>query len=497
MTQKKKIIIIVSAVVGGLLALYLGLALYFTSHFYFRTTINGVDISGRSVAAAKTTFQNHVDAYELLITERDESTESIIGKDVALQMNWNHELEDILDSQNGFDWIIKLFKPEQHETDAHISYDAVKLNELLRALPCMASEKQIAPKNAGISDYSIGKGYQLVPAVEGTEIDYDAFYKNVEDCIYELKTELNLHESMSYVQPEIADDDENLLAALDQLNTALETVITYQVGNETQVLDATVFHSWLVVNDKLEVSLDDEQLTAYVKELASTYNTFGKAKKLMTSYGTEVTISNSHYGWKVDQAAEKQAIRDNIMAGEQISRDLEYAVTAHSRGVNDYGDSYVEINLTAQHLFLYVDGALVLDTDFVSGNISKGHITPTGAFRLTYKTRNATLRGRDYESFVNYWMPYAGNVGMHDATWRKEFGKDIYKTNGSHGCVNLPLKSAKVIYEHISEGFPVFVYQLPGTEPVVEVPPTETVPPTEAVPPTETAPPVETIPNGQ
>ena len=491
MGQKKNIVIISSAIIGGVLLLYLGLALYFTSHFFFRTTINGVDISGRSVVAAKEKFQKHVDSYELLISERDGTTESIIGKDIALQMNWNQELEDILDSQNGFEWMIKVFKPEKHLTDTQVSYDAVKLNELLKALPCMVPEKQIAPENAMISDYSSVKGYQLVPAVEGTEIDYDAFYKNVENCIYELTPELNLHESKSYVQPEIADDNEDLLAAIDQLNLALKTVITYQVGNDTQVLDASVFQPWLVVNDKFEVSLDDEQLTAYVKGLASTYNTFGKAKKLMTSYGTEVTISNSHYGWKVDQAAEKNAIRDSIMAGEQVSRDLEYSVTAHSRGANDFGNSYVEINLTAQHLFLYVDGALVLETDFVSGNISKGHITPTGAFRLTYKTRNATLRGEDYATFVNYWMPYAGNVGMHDATWRNEFGKDIYKTNGSHGCVNLPLKSAKVIYEHISDGFPVFVYQLPGTEPVVEVPPTETVPPTEA------APPVETIPNGQ
>ena len=133
-------------------------------------------------------------------------------------------------------------------------------------------------------------------------------------------------------------------------------------------------------------------------------------------------------------------------------------------GQNDYGDSYVEINLTAQHLFLYKDGNLVVESDFVSGNLSKGHATPTGAFGLTYKTTDAVLRGEDYVTPVKYWMPYAGDVGMHDATWRNSFGGNIYKTNGSHGCINLPRSAAKTIYETIEQGYPVLVYTLPGTE---------------------------------
>ena len=58
-------------------------------------------------------------------------------------------------------------------------------------------------------------------------------------------------------------------------------------------------------------------------------------------------------------------------------------MTANSHGKNDYGDSYVEINLTAQHMFLYKDGKLVIDSDFVSGNVSKNNATPTGAYGVT------------------------------------------------------------------------------------------------------------------
>ena len=98
-----------------------------------------------------------------------------------------------------------------------------------------------------------------------------------------------------------------------------------------------------------------------------------------------------------------------------MEREPVYLTTANSHGEHDYGDSYVEINLTNQHLFLYKDGKLVVESDFVSGNLSKGHDTPTGAFGLTYKTMNAVLRGPDYETPVTYWMPFNGDVGMHEA----------------------------------------------------------------------------------
>ena len=159
-----------------------------------------------------------------------------------------------------------------------------------------------------------------------------------------------------------------------------------------------------------------------------------------------------------------------------MEREPVYLTTANSHGEHDYGDSYVEINLTNQHLFLYKDGKLVVESDFVSGNLSKGHDTPTGAFGLTYKTMNAVLRGPDYETPVTYWMPFNGDVGMHDATWRNKFGGSIYKTSGSHGCINLPASAAKKIYETIDKGYAVLVYRMPGDNPTVVQQPQADVP---------------------
>lgn len=462
--DKKKMITIGVAVVGVLLVVYLGLSVYFMDHFYFRSKIGNVDVSGKSAAVAEKAVQTALDEYELVIIERDGSTDSIIGDDIELSVKWKQKPEKYIKKQNGFAWIVKLFVPDKHKMNGTVLLNEEKLEDEFMGLSCMSKKKQIAPVDATVSDYDAKKGYTLVPSVPGTAVDSEALYNKIKENLYSFDTEIDMVEDTCYVQPKIADDNEKLLAAIEQLNKCLEAKITYQVGNTSQILDAKIFQPWLYVNDNLDAAVNDEALTTYVKSLASTYNTCYSAKKLMTSYGQEVTITNSHYGWKVDNEAEKAAIIVDLMAGAPVTRDLNYSMVANSHEGNDYGNSYVEINLTAQHLFVYVDGQKVVETDFVSGDLKNNWGSPTGIWGLTYKTKKAVLRGDNYATPVDFWMPFAGNVGMHDATWRKAFGGSIYKRDGSHGCINLPWSKAKQIYEYVQQGFPVLVYTLEGTQ---------------------------------
>lgn len=131
----------------------------------------------------------------------------------------------------------------------------------------------------------------------------------------------------------------------------------------------------------------------------------------------------------------------------------------------EYGamGTYVFVSIPKQHLTYFVDGKAVMDCPVVTGNIH-GHSTPSGTFTLNYKARNITLRGTEdngdeYESFVSYWMAFIGaSYGLHDATWRSNFGGDIYQYGGSHGCVNMPYKSAAKLYGLIEPGTPVLIY---------------------------------------
>ena len=206
-------------------------------------------------------------------------------------------------------------------------------------------------------------------------------------------------------------------------------------------------------------------------------DTYGKDREFKTTKRGTITIPEGQgcYGWWIDQQKTCDLIVDLVEKGESAETEPVYYVNPDSAyeytcnkdwrtADKDYGNTYIEVDLTAQHLFLYKDGVLVTESDFVSGNVAKGHATPGGAFMLTYKTLNAVLRGPDYETPVTYWMPFNGDIGMHDLTSRKAFGGDIYKTRGSHGCINLPYAAAKKIYETIDKGYCVLVYNLPGTE---------------------------------
>lgn len=132
----------------------------------------------------------------------------------------------------------------------------------------------------------------------------------------------------------------------------------------------------------------------------------------------------------------------------------------------EYGamGTYVFVSISKQHLTYFVDGEPVMDCPVVTGNTLAGHSTPRGTFRILYKARNLTLKGREdngdeYESFVNYWMAFIGSsYGLHDATWRSTFGGDIYQGRGSHGCVNMPHASAAELYQMVDAGTLVLIY---------------------------------------
>jgi lipoprotein-anchoring transpeptidase ErfK/SrfK len=109
-------------------------------------------------------------------------------------------------------------------------------------------------------------------------------------------------------------------------------------------------------------------------------------------------------------------------------------------------------------MYYYKDGEKVFDCDVVTGNLTRGNGSPDGIFKIVYKQKDATLVGENYESAVSYFMPFAYNIRFHDASWRNEFGGTIYKTSGSHGCVNMPSDKAQELFSMVETGTPVVCY---------------------------------------
>ncbi|MEG2452131.1 MAG: L,D-transpeptidase family protein [Clostridium sp.] len=494
----------IAAITAGILALvlligggaYLAMGQKYKKVFFPNTQINGMDASGKTVEEVQKMIASGIDGYVLMIEERDDKTESISKDDIKLRPEFDGSLEKLLSAQKPTQWLKYKMNPSEYQIETMIAYDETDFSNKLQSLDCMNKALMVKPEDAHLSEYISGKGYDIVPEIMGNTIITDIVEKEITEAITNLKETLSLETLGGYESPAVKRDNASLTGLRDQMNQYAGVTINYKFGDKTETLNGDRIHEWLVVNGDFTASVDSAKAASYVDELAITYDTYNKSKTLKTSYGPTIKVSGGIYGWRMNRNAETSALIQAIEAGTSGEREPVYAQKAAAHSGNDYGSTYIEINLTAQHLFFYKNGSLIVESDFVSGNLSRGWGTPAGTYMLTYKERNATLKGENYRTPVDYWMPFNGGIGMHDATWRSSFGGAIYKTSGSHGCVNLPHAVAKKIFDNIPSGTPVICYNLAGTEAAgtsstkpeeTTAAPTEapTTEPSTAVPPTK------------
>ncbi len=432
--------------------------------FFPSTVINGVDAGGRTVEEMENLILSGVDGYVLTLVKRGGETEEITREDIGLHSEFDGSLEQYLEAQDPMDWWNHRNQKTEYQIETMILYDEELLEEKISSLSMFDKAALKEPEDAYLSGYIPGEGFQVLDGDPGNVLDKEMVSKAIEEAVKNLKTELVLEDLDAYKKPAVTKEDPALNDLADRLNKYANMVVTYNFGEKQEVLDGQTIVDWLSLDEQGQVAVSKEGVASYVKDLAANYNTAYQKKMLKTSYGDMVEITKGFYGWRINQDQETDELYDILLSGVSQSREPVYSQTAASHGENDYGDTYVEINLTAQHLFFYKDGELVVESDFVSGNERRGDSTPSGAYPLTYKQKGAVLRGATYATPVTYWMPFNGNIGMHDATWRGSFGGTIYKTNGSHGCINLPYGAAKTIFENIEKGMPVLCYHMPGSE---------------------------------
>lgn len=468
----KKICIIAGCSVAGLLVLtYAVFAVFFANHFFFGTKINDVSCSGKTITTAKQALLSDLKEYTLTILEAEDKKETIHSDDIAMKTEIVTDLTKFKKEQNPLLWPSCLFGSHSYEAEIDLVYDSDRLSSAIAALDCMQEKNMHPAKNAYIEYSEKNKKYQIVDEKPGTIVSKEAVTLLLTEAVDELKDEISLRKEGCYQEPEITAKTESIKTAVDKLNTYSKSTVIYDVLGNKETVNFETFKDWLTWNESFEVSINSDAVTELVNSWASKYNTSGKQKVLDSSYGTPVTINKGSYGWKINVKNTATELMEAIRSGNSINKEPVYAMKAAAKGdpAKDYGNSYVEINLGTQHLFLYVNGSLVIETDFVSGKVTNGNATPVGIYPITYKQSPAVLRGANYASPVTYWMPFNGGVGMHDATWRSKFGGNIYYNSGSHGCINLPLSAAKTIYANVSAGMPVIVYDLKVQAPQPQV----------------------------
>jgi lipoprotein-anchoring transpeptidase ErfK/SrfK len=454
--KKKKITIGIFAFVFILLLIYTGGTIYFMDRFYIGTTINSIDVSRMSVSQVDEVMGKELEKYNLTLMERDDKTEEIKISDIGLTYASGEGFKDSKDTQGFFKWFLSFINKEQYEIVEEIKFDENLLRERVDKLSCLDEDNIIEPQDAKI-EYADDK-YVIVPEVNGNKVVKDILYKRVFEKLEKGETSIDLESTGCYLEPEYTSDSEKIIEAKDLLNKYLSCKVTYTIGTQKEILDASIINQWIEVDSDMEVTIDEQAAKDYVETLAKEYNTVGNERDFVTSLGGNIKISGGDYGWSINKSTETQSLIENIKSGEVVERQPNFLQVAAYGSNEDIGSTYIEIDLTTQHLWYYKAGALITEGPIVTGNIAKDNGTPAGVYKLKYKQKDAVLKGEDYETNVAYWMPFNGNIGMHDATWRSTFGETIYMTNGSHGCVNCPYDLAESIYLNVSAGIPVICY---------------------------------------
>ena len=208
-------------------------------------------------------------------------------------------------------------------------------------------------------------------------------------------------------------------------------------------------------------------INVYVSALAEKYSTAyaqidqGAEAAYLTAVINGAALPGNHVPQYIAVTSPDAALPQNLPALVQPTAEEPQentGVISTPVNMDIGGGNYIDINISTQTLTLFQNGIATYAVPVVTGNVRAGHNTPEGLFSVQYKQLDRTLKGEDYESFVHYWMRIVNNVGIHDASWRSNFGGNIYKTGGSHGCINVPPSLMPPLYETVHVGYPVWVH---------------------------------------
>ena len=267
--------------------------------------------------------------------------------------------------------------------------------------------------------------------------------------------------------PALTADSPEIKATTDALDDYLLLPVTLDFGDgEEYALTAADIRSVSDIrirSGRVRCTPDPDKVRALTDDLADRYaydGVFAKFRHVQDSR-PYVYYRVGDNGWILNRDALAEQVLQALTDREAAVVAPEYDCTWYWKDYYKYnkvGDTYIEISLDNQYLWAYKDGVLVVETPVVTGSVAGRSDTRRGCFRISYKVEDVVLRGPTWNDHVDFWMPFDGDIGLHDSSWRDEYGGDIYLTDGSHGCINTPLQAMRIIYRNFRDNDIVIVY---------------------------------------
>ncbi len=473
--SNKALYIVLSIVLVLVVLLLMGVLYYMkaqnvTGRFPEQTYINGIDVSGMSASRAKAALADQAENYTLTISLRDGDMATITSDDIGLTYVDNGDVDALLASYDPYQWFFDNRRVDELSADTDTTMDEALALESIQALTCFSRYTAVADACLIVEN----KQYVVQEEVIGNQLDEEAAVTAIFDAVQAKQTSIDLEELRLYLAPEIYSDDATLLETAARLNGYLEACVTLDFGDDRIItINSSVILGWIAEDEDGVLNLDYDLAYDYVRtKIAYKIDTFGLTHTVTTNSGYVVKLTGGDYGWCLARGSTTNTILAAVEAGLTTQVEPSWQYSAQNLGYDDIGGTYIEISISEQMMWCYKDYEVIVETPIVTGNVSKGTNTPYGSvWAIDGMQKDAVLGTLDtmgYSSPVSYWMPFTGNVGIHDADgWRNSYGGTIYLTNGSHGCVNTPLEAVEVIYNTVTVGTAVIVYDLEAEDTVI------------------------------
>ncbi|MDO4538429.1 MAG: L,D-transpeptidase family protein, partial [Coriobacteriales bacterium] len=452
-TWRSKRVLIPTIVVASLIAIYVAGCAFFSTHVLPGTTVAGEDMSFKSRNALAQRLGELEDSYTLTATHQDFSVD-VPGRDVSLTGDYDAAAKSLIKEQKAMSWPTLLFVPKE-AGDLGLTYNEEALVEIVTAAVDTYNENKRAPLSATL-EYDEGLGrFVVVDEQPGTALSSESVATSAGEGLKRMDANLELTDE-ALAQPALTADSAHMKEALNDANRWFELTIPLTLKDK-KVTEVTsdLLASWLHLNKDLTVKFDETKIKEWVDEK------LWKDVDYADSDGLNV-LNTEKFAPQLIKALQNGETKALELPMNHVDKYLPYGPnTDNSKWISSQG-RYIEVDKSEQIAVLYSEkGDILWESEVVTGNQLTGQDTPEGVFAIYAKESNYTLVGfdndgdglPDYEHDVSVWLPFVDTIGLHDATWRGEFGGYIYTYDGSNGCVNLPLYSAEALYDmtHVGE----------------------------------------------
>ena len=326
----------------------------------------------------------------------------------------------------------------------------------------MTSEQ--IPASSAFPKYD-GNTYVIEPESCGTAVNIRAVKECITNSVQTFAAEVDLKQADCYETPKYTSQSEQVTSACETLNTYCGASITYNMDVPV-VVDKALISGWLSVDGDMNVTLNEAAVREWMREFGKRYDTLGSSRTFTTPVGKTAEVSGGTYGWSVDEDGETAHLIEHIKKGEVLAKEPAWCQTAAAHGPQDWGSTYIDVDLSAQHMWYVVNGGIAMQCDVVTGAPDASKVTPAGVYYVSEKLSPTVLIGEtqadgkpEYEQEVDYWMRVTqSGIGFHDADWQLAFGGDLYLSRGSHGCINMSKYDAQTLYSMIELGVPAVIH---------------------------------------